>query len=103
MRTYRGHKKDANHDTIAQAFKDHGASVIDTHALGDGFPDIVVGYRGFTALVEVKNGRNRLTDDERRARDNWLGGDWLIIRTVDEVDTTCAEIGRRKMLEELPF
>ena len=30
--------------------------MLETHGLGDGAPDLIVGYQDVTALVEVKNG-----------------------------------------------
>jgi len=50
-----GHK-DSNHDAVVRELRQGGASVLETHGLGDGAPDLVVGYQGVTALVEVKNG-----------------------------------------------
>ena len=48
-----------------------GVTVSITSALGDGFPDIVVGYKGVNHLIEIKDGskppsRRKLTPAEER-------------------------------------
>lgn len=60
-------------------------SVTDTSAVGEGFPDLVVGWRGITLLVEVKRkefwtqpkkrGRVQAKTDEQQARfaSEWKG------------------------------
>lgn len=75
-------RKDGNHNAIADAFRAAGASVIETHRLGDDFPDLVIGWRGRTVLVEVKNpeGRDRETEGQRLAREAWRGDLWVIVR-----------------------
>jgi hypothetical protein len=46
--------------------------------LGGGAPDLAIGYRGKTVLVEIKDGtkpasRRRLTPDEARFFESWRG------------------------------
>jgi hypothetical protein len=62
----RGRKTDANQSSIVSALRQVGASVVDLSAVGRGVPDLLVGFRGRTYLLEVKNklGRNRLTADQ---------------------------------------
>jgi hypothetical protein len=69
---------DANQPAIVEALRAIGASVLHLHTLGQGAPDILVGYRGRNYLMEIKDGnkppsRRRLTDDERIFFDGWLG------------------------------
>ena len=45
---------DTTHGDIRRAFEKVGASVADTSRMGDDFPDLVVGWRGRTILVECK-------------------------------------------------
>lgn len=67
-------RRDANQSEIVKALRAAGASVTETHQLGSGFPDIVVGYQGTNFLIEIKNGRAaKLTEPERRWHDDWLG------------------------------
>lgn len=74
----RAAKIDTNQPAIVQAFRDAGCSVQPCHTVGAGFPDLVVGYKGFTFLVEVKDGAKppsarRLTSDQVIWHANWLG------------------------------
>ena len=63
-----GHK-DSNHDAIVRELRQCGASVLETHALGSGAPDLIVGYQGVTALIEIKNGEGyHQTQREKRLR-----------------------------------
>lgn len=41
---------DKNQPTVVKAFRSAGASVGHTHAVGKGFPDIVVGLEGLTLV-----------------------------------------------------
>lgn len=74
----RSARKDANQDEIVDTLRAIGASVAITHQLGGGFPDIVVGFRGETYLIEIKDGskppsRRRLTKDEKEFHQSWNG------------------------------
>jgi len=56
---------------------------------GDGIPDLLVGFRGKTALLEVKDGRKPpsarvLTPAEQKFFDEWRGGTLAIVNSVDE-------------------
>lgn len=46
--------RDANHATIERLFVAHGAGVVDTSGIGGGVPDMIVGFGGRNAWVEVK-------------------------------------------------
>jgi hypothetical protein len=47
---------DGPHTAIVKALRQAGASVLDLRSLGDGAPDLLVGFRGRDCLLEVKNG-----------------------------------------------
>jgi hypothetical protein len=92
-----GHK-DANHEAIVLELRQLGATVLETHALGDDAPDLVVGYRGITALVELKSGdrvlgRAHVTQRRKRERlerqraylDAWAGGLAFIAETTEAI------------------
>jgi hypothetical protein len=69
---------DRNQAEIVRALRRVGASVEDTHAVGRGFVDLVVGFRGANYLLEVKDGGKRpseraLTPDEIRWHALWCG------------------------------
>lgn len=61
-----------------------GATVCDTADLGGGFPDLVVGYKGRTYLLEVKGPRGRLGASQDVFRGRWRGGPLLVVRTRAE-------------------
>lgn len=71
MRTHG--KIDANQPDIVKALRRAGATVKIMSNLGDGFPDIGVGFRGKNFLMEVKDGKNDLTQDQREFFDTWRG------------------------------
>jgi hypothetical protein len=64
---------DANQAEIVTALRAVGASVLDLHTVGRGCPDIAVGWRGLTFLLEVKSARGRLTGPEQKFHESWRG------------------------------
>lgn len=69
---------DANQPEIVDALRKAGASVQCLHTVGDGVPDLLVGYRGVNLLMEVKDGkkppsRRQLTEDEVKWHAGWRG------------------------------
>lgn len=90
---YRRTRRDANSKAILDAWRGIGASVVDMAAVGGGFPDAVVGYRGRTWLAEIKNpahrrksGSTNPTTGAKQAefRAAWRGAPVLIVETVEE-------------------
>lgn len=74
----RAARVDANHGEIVAALRKIGATVTSTAGVGNGFPDLAVGWRGMTLLLEVKDGSKppsakQLTDDERKWHAEWRG------------------------------
>lgn len=69
---------DNNHSEIVAGLRAIGATVHSTAAVGNGFPDLAVGYHGLTWLLEVKDGskppsKRTLTPDEQRFHSTWRG------------------------------
>ena len=69
---------DHNQLEIVKALMAIGCTVADTSRAGEGFPDLVVGYRGVNWLIEVKDGRKspsaqKLTPQQVRFHKNWNG------------------------------
>ena len=93
MRTNAGHRQDANHKEIRNAFEKLGCSVVDLSPLGKGVPDLLIGYSGICCIcVEVKDGTRppsarKLTKDEEKFRMNWTGG-YRLVQNVDDVTKT---------------
>lgn len=66
----RAAKTDYSQADIVECLRKIGAKVAITSALGNGFPDLCVAFRGKWYLLEVKDdrlppSRRRLTEDER--------------------------------------
>ena len=69
---------DANQVAIVKALRGIGASVRSLAQLGGGVPDLLVGRRGVTLILEIKNGskpasETRLTPDEQKFVNEWAG------------------------------
>ena len=79
---------DANQEQIVSALRAHGATVrIVTQ--GNGLPDLLVGYKGFTLLLEIKDGNKvpsarKLTPAEQKFFDEWTGGMLAVVNSADE-------------------
>ena len=79
---------DANQNDIVVALRACGA-VVRVVTQGDGIPDLLVGYRGYTLLLEVKDGSKppsarTLTEAEQKFFDDWKGGMLAIVNNADE-------------------
>ena len=79
---------DANQEQIVSALRARGAGVR-VISQGDGIPDLLVGYRGFTILMEVKDGQKvpsarKLTPAEQKFFEDWQGGLLVIVNSVEE-------------------
>jgi hypothetical protein len=69
----RAKKVDTNQNEIVQALRQVGASVDVTSGMGEGFPDLVAGFRGQSFLLEVKYRKGRLTKPQEIWHRNWKG------------------------------
>lgn len=70
-----------------------GASVAVTSSLRNGFPDIVVGYKGENYLIEIKDGskppsQRELTEDEKKFHENWNGSVQIVCNIDDLITLT---------------
>lgn len=69
-----GKKVDSNHGYIVQGLKALRFSVCDLSGVGQGVPDLIVGYRGVNVLVEIKSNRkNGLTFSQKEWHRTWQG------------------------------
>jgi hypothetical protein len=78
---------DDNHAAIVGLLRGCGCSVFSTAGVGDGFPDLVVGFHDVTHLIEIKDGlkppsKRRLTDDERAWHETWQGEPVYIVESL---------------------
>jgi predicted transcriptional regulator len=82
-------KRDENHQVIADRFRALGCSVFETHRVGEGFPDLVVGCIGVNHLVEVKNpetryGRAGFNGNQTTFNAAWRGNNVWLVCSEDE-------------------
>lgn len=85
----RAAKVDANQAEIVAALRKVGATVQSLAATGSGVPDLLVGFRGNTFLIEVKDGRlppsaRELTPDQIEWHVEWRGGACTVVNSVGE-------------------
>jgi len=79
----RAAKVDSNQAEVVLALRKIGASVTPIHMVGQGCPDLLVGFRGRTVVLEVKDGAKppsarKLTDDEAVWFGNWKGEAYVV-------------------------
>jgi hypothetical protein len=79
---------DDNQNEIVDALRAIGATVR-VVTQGGGLPDLLVGFRGQTVLMEVKDGKKppsarALTPAEQKFFDEWRGGLLIVVNSVDE-------------------
>ena len=79
---------DANQNKIVDALRKAGA-VVRIISQGDGIPDLLVGYKGYTILMEVKDGdkvpsARKLTEAEQKFFKDWQGGLLMIVNSPEE-------------------
>lgn len=74
--------RDKNEPEIVEALEAVGASV--TRISHQGVPDLLVGYRGVTKLIEVKNGKAKLNPNQVVWWQNWRGGLLHTARSIED-------------------
>ena len=84
----RAARVDDNQNQIVDALRAVGATVR-VVTQGNGIPDLLVGFRGYTILMEVKDGEKppsarKLTPAEQKFFEEWRGGMLVIVNNVDE-------------------
>jgi hypothetical protein len=85
---------DGNQAQIVAALRAVGASVATCHAVGQGFPDLSVGWQGQTFLLEVKDpskpkSDRQLTPSQAKFHAEWRGH----VAVVETVAEALAAIG----------
>lgn len=85
----RAAKIDANQPEIVEALRSVGATVVSLAAAGNGTPDLLVGFRQSTYLLEVKDGNKaksarQLTPDQIKWHVEWTGGPLAVVSCVGE-------------------
>ena len=85
---------DENQNQIIHTFIALGASVLNLSRVGQGCPDILLGYRKHSVLCEIKrDGKAAYTESQVKFMQNWRGG------AVSRIDSVDAAIRLIKMLD----
>lgn len=84
-------RRDANHTSVVEALRGVGASVLILADVGDGCPDLLIGFRGTNLLLEIKDGRKppskrKLTPAEQKFHANWRGTVYTVFDETDAVN-----------------
>jgi hypothetical protein len=79
----RAARVDRNQAAIVEQLRGVGASVESLARVGAGVPDLLVGFRERTYLLEIKTDRGALTDDQRAWLARWRG-QAAVVRSADE-------------------
>jgi len=96
----RAAKVDDNQREIVKKLRSIGCSVRSTAAIGKGFPDLVVGYRGINYLFEVKDGSKppsarKLTSMQKEFALTW-GGSVHVVNSFDEALAVLKNVKKAK-------
>ena len=81
-------RTDENHKEIVNCLRKAGATVQSLAAVGHGVPDLLVGFRGQTILMEIKDGKKspsqrQLTEDQMKWHGAWNGGTLAVVDNVE--------------------
>lgn len=78
------HKVDANQKEIVEALRQLGAGVLVLSGVGDGAPDLAVGFREQNYFLELKTGvKSMLTETEKTFQRSWPGH-YSVVYSVDD-------------------
>lgn len=85
----RAAKVDENQAEIVAALRQIGCSVSLLHSVGGGVPDALVGFRGETFLIEIKDGNKppsarKKTDAQVIWHDAWRGKPVAVVCNIRE-------------------
>jgi hypothetical protein len=89
-------RADGNQAEIVAALRRIGVSVLDTHLVGGGCPDLVVGYRCVTRLLELKQPGRDLEPHQREWHAAWRGSPVIVARTVEEAIDELTHASRKR-------
>jgi len=82
---------DANQKEIVKKLRELEISVLHTHQLGKGAPDLILGYRNENFLIELKDGnktksQQKLTPDEVEFQSKWQGN-YAVCNSLEQILT----------------
>lgn len=74
---------DGNHLEITNALRLAGATVQDLSGVGNGCPDIIVGFNNKNHLLEIKMPTGKLNKRQQRWHKKWSGGVQVVSSSED--------------------
>lgn len=95
----RAAKVDANQPAIVAALRKMGATVQPLHSVGQGCPDILVGWKSLNLLLEIKDGdkppsHRKLTTDQMIWHRDWRGSVY-VVESVGQAVALLIALGER--------
>lgn len=75
-----GRRTDGNHAEIVRALRAAGITVVDLSAIGEGCPDLLIGFGGVNSLIEIKTATGGLDADQVDFIDGWRGARVAVVR-----------------------
>ena len=92
--TYYKKRVDENQKQIIHTFIALGATVLNLSRVGEGCPDLLIGFKNKSVLVEIKkDSKAMFTEPQVKFMQNWRGG------PVSRIDSVDAAIRLIKMLD----
>lgn len=96
----RAARTDANHAAIVKRLRAIGATVQDLSKVGDGCPDLAVGYHGVNLFIEIKDGTKKpsarkLTTDQVTWHESWRG-QCAVVESADEAERIVVELSLKR-------
>jgi hypothetical protein len=85
------HRKDTNQNEIVDFMVKRGATVVDTSMMGEGFPDILIGYKFFSIPAEIKHPGIELNERQRKWHQEFAGA-IPVLETIDDAATLLRSI-----------
>jgi hypothetical protein len=89
--THKHGRTDANQNDVVQCLRDLGASVQSLADIGEGCPDLLVGWRELNFVLEVKDGaqppsKRKLTPAESKWHGEWRGHVRIVFSGIEAVE-----------------
>ena len=85
MRLANNNRTDDNQAEIIDALEKAGATVISLGKIGDGCPDILIGFRNINILAEIKNPQTKgRLNTKQEYWHKWWRGQRAVITTPEE-------------------
>jgi|HubBroStandDraft_5_1064220.scaffolds.fasta_scaffold21057_5 hypothetical protein len=88
-------RPDSNHSEVVGWYEELYCSVVDTHELGGGMGDLLVGIAGVNDIVEVKTDGGQLLPSQVTFHRDWRGRKPIVIRTQADVINHVQQVRER--------